>query len=480
VRRRRLLSGIAFEAAASLRAAVDAASSLREPVLRLGVTGLCRSGKTVFITALVDALTTGARMPMFRAGSEGRLLRARIVEQPHPSVPRFAYEEHLEALTGGARRWPASTDRISELRLELVYESTLSWMPGPRRLTLDIVDYPGEWLLDLSLLRRSYGEWAAETLAAAAQGRRSVLFGDYLAFADGIDPSSPFSETTARSAADMFRAALIAARSEPYGFSALPPGRFLMPGDLAGSPALTFAPLRPRPDPWPEGSFGEVMERRYDAYIAEVVRPFFRDHFARLDRQIVLVDLLSALNAGPEALRDLEAALGDVLAALRPGRNSIMSRIFRPRIEKVLFAATKADLLHHQDHDRLEALLRAAIDRFSAHAQGEGAVIAYAALASVRATREAMVRSEGRDWPAVLGVPEKGETIDGRLFDGEEEVAVDPGELPEDPSEAFDGDGIVGRLKFVRFRPPIRAEGHGSSHIRLDRVLEFLMGDRLA
>ena len=23
----------------------------------------------------------------------------------------------------------------------------------------------------------------------------------------------------------------------------LPPGRFLMPGDLAGSPALTFAPL---------------------------------------------------------------------------------------------------------------------------------------------------------------------------------------------------------------------------------------------
>ena len=25
--------------------------------------------------------------------------------------------------------------------------------------------------------------------------------------------------------------------------SLLPPGRFLMPGDLAGSPALTFAPL---------------------------------------------------------------------------------------------------------------------------------------------------------------------------------------------------------------------------------------------
>ena len=39
------------------------------------------------------------------------------------------------------------------------------------------------------------------------------------------------------------------------------------------------------------------------------MRPFFRDHFARLDRQIVLVDALAALNAGPDAVRDLERAL---------------------------------------------------------------------------------------------------------------------------------------------------------------------------
>ena len=33
-----------------------------------------------------------------------------------------------------------------------------------------------------------------------------------------------------------------------------------------------------------------MMERRYDSYVAHVVKPFFHDHFARLDRQIVLVD----------------------------------------------------------------------------------------------------------------------------------------------------------------------------------------------
>ena len=33
-----------------------------------------------------------------------------------------------------------------------------------------------------------------------------------------------------------------------------------------------------------------MMERRYEAYKTHVVRPFFREHIARLDRQIVLID----------------------------------------------------------------------------------------------------------------------------------------------------------------------------------------------
>ncbi len=101
-----------------------------------------------------------------------------------------------------------------------------------------------------------------------------------------------------------------------------------------------------------------MMERRYEAYKTHVVKPFFRDHFARLDRQIVLVDALAALNAGPAAMRDLETALTDVLAAFRAGRSNLLSALFRPKIDKILFAATKADHLHHTSHDRLEAILR--------------------------------------------------------------------------------------------------------------------------
>src|SRR4029077_14257830 len=46
-----------------------------------------------------------------------------------------------------------------------------------------------------------------------------------------------------------------------------PPGRFLMPSNLAGSPSLTFAPLDlPKHGAAVEGSLWAMMRRRYEAY----------------------------------------------------------------------------------------------------------------------------------------------------------------------------------------------------------------------
>ena len=68
--------------------------------LRLGVTGLSRSGKTVFLTALVNNLIAGVRLPVLAASAEGRITRARLEPQPDDAVPRFAYEEHVASLSG--------------------------------------------------------------------------------------------------------------------------------------------------------------------------------------------------------------------------------------------------------------------------------------------------------------------------------------------------------------------------------------------
>jgi hypothetical protein len=235
-----------------------------------------------------------------------------------------------------------------------------------------------------------------------------------------------------------------------------------------------------------------MMVRRYEAYKDVVVRPFFRDHFARLDRQIVLVDALSAFNSGPEALHDLEAALAGILDCFRIGRSTILSTLFRPRIDRILFAATKADHLHHLSHDRLEAVLRRAVTKAVARAEATGAEIDVVALAAVRATREAQVQ-RGRDkLPSITGTPASGESAGGEIFDGNIEVATFPGDLPADPEALFNGDAFRGLsstaadnsdFRFLRFRPPLlERDGEGEPalpHIRLDRALQFLIGDRL-
>jgi uncharacterized protein len=471
-----------FEAGVVARSLSDYFSG---DALRLGVTGLSRSGKTVFITALIDNLIKGGRLPVLRAAAEGRVARVHLEPQPDDAVPRFPYEEHLAALAGPDRRWPTSTRRVSELRVTIEFERASRWGGAKaQRLRLDIVDYPGEWLLDLPLLAKSYAEWSRETIAAARAPARAPFAARWTGFLADLDPAAPAEEAAARQGAELFTAYLRQARDGAYALSTLSPGRFLMPGDLEGSPALTFAPL-PLEDGFVAhaGSLAAMMERRYEAYKKHVVRPFFRDHFARLDRQIVLVDMLSALNSGPAALSDLETALEGVMQAFRAGRASRLAAIVRPRVDRILFAATKADHLHQADHDRLEAILRLLTNRAIRRAEDLGAGIDVIALAAVRATREAEIRQGRETLQAIVGVPEAGERIGGETFDGIAEAAVFPGRLPDDPAAALAGAALAlpeaeNDWRFVRFRPPLAPSG-APPHIRLDRALQFLIGDRL-
>src|SRR5208282_4438685 len=131
---------------------------------------------------------------------------------------------------------------------------------------------------------------------------------------------------------------------------------------------------------------------------------------------------------------------------------------------------------HHTSHDRLEAILRALTAKAIARAEGVGAEIDVIALAAIRATREAEIRQHGEVLKAIIGTPEKGETIGGETFDGVAEAAVFPGELPTDPSAIFEGDAIAlpeaeNDWRFVRFRPPVVQRGQAAPQIRLDRAL---------
>ncbi|SMQ66577.1 hypothetical protein SAMN06295905_1521 [Devosia lucknowensis] len=463
----------------------DSATGVFTPTLRLGVTGLSRAGKTIFITALVHNLLTQGRLPGFGPLAEGRFIGARLADYPDATIPRFAYEQHLASLTADPPSWPESTRRISQLRIVLRYQSAKWWsgLRGPATLNLDIVDYPGEWLLDLPLLGLSFAEWSAEALERARQPGHAREAGDFLAALYGIDVSQHANDPSAERLSSAFTTYL--RRSREHGaLSTLPPGRFLLPGDLEGSPALTFAPLPPPQSGAPRDSLYTVLEKRFEAYKAQVVRPFFRDHFARLDRQVVLVDTLRALNTGPEAVNDLETALSSVLACFRQGEANPLLRPFVRSIDRILFAATKADHVHHTSHDRLEAILNRLVANAARRAHFAGAETRSVAMAGIRATSEGTIREGGETLPTLIGTPMPGEVLDDVSYDGITEIALFPGDLPERPDSLFkDGNPVA--LNFLRFTPPQKLERNSAGdvvlpHIRLDRALDYLIGDWMA
>ncbi|MEM1078261.1 MAG: YcjX family protein [Pseudomonadota bacterium] len=443
-----------------------------EPVIRLGVTGLSRSGKTVFITSLVANLLERGRMPQFQAAAAGAIQSAYLKPQPDDTIPRFEFENALGQMTGTMPRWPESTRTISELRVSLRVQPQgfLGALSGPKTIHLDIVDYPGEWLLDLSLLDKSFEAWSAEMLARLPQRPGAEAF---LAALDNAAPSAKLSEPEAQRLAASYTQALHTAREA--GFSDCTPGRFILPGELEGSPVLTFSPLPA--GAYGRGSLGREFARRFEAYKSQVAKPFFRDHFARIDRQIVLVDALGALHAGPRAVEDLRGTMEDILKAFRPGSNSWLTSMLGKRVERILFAATKADHLHHTQHAQMTAIMEALVRDARRRADFAGAETGALAIAALRTTVEETRTHKGQPLDLVRGT----------LLETGKQAAFFAGELPKDPNAilapAREGaetwlDGDYSAMRFAPARVAL-APGEGPPHIRLDRAAEFLLGDRL-
>ena len=447
----------------------------RDRQLRLAVTGLSRSGKTAFLTSLVNQLRHAgleARLDLLPAARQGRLLGARRVNQQDLGVPRFPYDQAMAALAETPPRWPDPTRGISELRLELRYRpERRGWLGSEtRRLTLDLFDYPGEWLLDLPLLAHDYPSWCRSQQALAGEQRRAHFAAWHAAVA-GLDPAAEADEARLAEIAERYAHGLRGAREA--GFADLQPGRFLLPGDLSGAPVLQFFPLPGIAEADsadlaalpPESNYA-TLARRFQYYQQHIVRPFYRDHFRRFDRQIVLVDLLGALNAGPERFEDLSRALANLMQSFDYGRRSLLSRLFAPRIDRLAIAATKTDHVTPEQHPRLVALLEALLAEPLQDLRFASVPVRALSLAAIRASEAREVEHRGRRTPALRGTGLDGEPL--LLF---------PGEVPERlPDDAFwSRQGFA----FPHFRP-LPLEGGALPHIRMDAALDWLIGDKLS
>jgi predicted YcjX-like family ATPase len=437
-----------------------------QQTVRVGVTGLARSGKTALLTSLAANLLAEsaglAALPALGASLGGRSLRVALSPANADPLPRFDYRAHVASLAADPPSWPARTEAVSllALDLEIGWGGLFDVLP-PQRVRLEFLDYPGEWLLDLPLLAQDFAAWSAATLRRLEARPEAA---EFLGFARGLPVAAPRDEAVAESGHRLYVALL--ERLRAAGLALLQPGRFLMRPPGPPVPWLGFFPMPG------SGGLASLLAERYDAYRSAVRRDLAAPGFARVDRLVVLADVLSALHAGSTAFADAAAALGAVAKALRwrqrpawlPGVVADVLAALWPGaagIGRVAFVASKADHVAERQRGNLARLV-GALTQVDAAAES-----AAFAVASVRCTEDVVWTLEGRPVSAVRGVV-AGEGRAGRSY---------PGEVPDRPPEAsFWVHPFLALPDFLPMRLP---PGGRVPHIGLDDLLVFLLGDVL-
>ena len=436
--------------------------------IRLAVTGLTRAGKTVFLTSLVANLLAAGRgrrtLPALDTASDGRLRAVRLVPADAESVPRFDVHAHLAALAQDPPAWPDRTEDLSTLELTLVLDrgGMFGGLLGSRTVTLELLDYPGEWLLDLPMLEEGFEAWSAHTLDRLRQPARLPATAEFLAFLDALSPDAPGEEALARRGHALYRDALRACRDR-LGFRFLQPGRVLNPGPRGDAPILWYFPLPASH----RGGLATLLRRRHEAYVAEQRERFFDPFFRRFQRQAVLVDVLGALHAGEAAFADTAEALAAIATALR-GQEGMLARFLGLSTARTAFVATKADHVPAPQRAALVSLLGHLVQAPREGTATHGADTTVHALAAIRCTEDTTATdASGRRVDAVRGLP----------MGSSRSIILDPGEVPAmQPGAAF---WRHGAFELPVFQPPRLdpAGGAGVPHLGLDSLLAWLIGD---
>lgn len=455
-----------------------AGSRLADHHVSLAVTGLSRSGKTAFITSLVNQLLEArdsASLPFFSVVSQSRLIGVKREIQPDVTMARFAYEEGMERLNQQPPEWPVSTNGVSQVRLLIKYRNQSGLrklLSEQTTLTLDITDYPGEWLLDLPLLEMDYITWCEHFWADLTDPQKAELASPFVSQVEQLVSGQAADEINLQQLAEVFTGFLDKAKKA--GYQLIQPGRFVLPGELKGAPVLHFFPLPisvfaslEDGESFAEGSNGSLLQSRFEDYKKQVVKPFYKKHFKRFDRQIILVDCLNALNQGAHSFNDLKKAINWLLGSFHYGRSNILKRLFSPKIDKLLFAASKADQVTPNQQENLVKLLESMVYEARQQIQFEGVTTESTAFAAIKSSQSGETQHAGKDIQVIKGVEDSGELL--TLF---------PGEVPSEcPPVTFWREQGFG---YPNFAPPQREPRNALPHIRMDQIIEFVLGDKLS
>ncbi|KZN37520.1 YcjX family protein [Pseudoalteromonas luteoviolacea] len=439
--------------------------------IKLAVTGFSGSGKTAFITALVKHLTTQANsqnLPFFEVVREQRLIACKLVPQKALDIPTFDYVSAARCLLAEEPIWPPSTERINTLTLALKFQSNSGvrqHFSADHTVYLELIDYPGEWLMDLPMLNMNYEQWSRSQLAVLSEPAYSQYSQPLLSQLNEFDVIAPVDTNTLNTLSEQYCELLQTLKRETK-VAKLQPGRMLIPGDLAGAPIIQFFPIPDHDLIDKDGTQYQQLEQRFEAYKKQVIEPFYKEYFCEFDRQLVLVDLLGALNDGPATLTQTQHALRETMGMFQHGKSGVLQRLFRPKIDKVLFAANKCDAVAITEQDNLTRLLHELLCEHENELKFAGVEVDTMTISSVKSCQHKSIKEQGSTLNCVYGKPLKESEFITFLPPEPPDHVLSPSNWPEQGFE------------FLSFYPFPAYQGQ-LEHIRLDHTLEFLIGDKL-
>lgn len=333
----------------------------------IAVVGLYRSGKTVFITSLINHLMHH-RPDELKLGDGSTKITFDEELPPQNGFGRFPYEEFRYENNG---RWPSKTKATFQYRCSF-FRSDWGWSKGE----LSLVDIPGERLSDVAIAKLSYDQWSDRLLQKVFQDSH------YRDAAQHYQEGASDHAATEASVVASYRELLaVLYRSfrpiiSPSTFLLTAEGKFngtaIMRGDHSSafcglSAEEQFAPL-PESIRQANPELSKVFASRYADYRKKLAKPLLKS-LSRCNEMAILLDVTTLLAANTGMYNGNRALLELLFEILSPGkgllgmgldlfRKSLGGKIGRRGISKIALVATKADKVHDSQRDKLLDLAR--------------------------------------------------------------------------------------------------------------------------
>lgn len=371
---------------------------------RIGVVGMYRSGKTVFMTSLLNHLERHDpdRFPLGKKRIRLGNFRPLPIEG---GFREFNYERHRHSLVS-LQRWPTKTRMARQFRFSLTRSDWRYTL-----LDLTLTDLPGERLADIRIAQSNYEAWSDEILRLfSTEPEYFVQAKDYLktlARASGQD-----SDPNADEILHAYRLAL--ARACLHYLPVITPSSFLLgpQGDYCGQRDENnmaqsryvgldkdnqFGPLSKDLRAKHPG-LTNLFKKRYELYRSKVVAPTAH-WLAQCNELVVLLDITTILAGGLGMYHGALALIEDLISYVDPGRGILgqlasgllkplsAGHLTLPGITRIAFVASKADKVHASDRQKLLSLLRSMVQsRMRDLSEDYKLRVEYFACAAVKST----------------------------------------------------------------------------------------------